>query len=605
MVLAQKVDWQSYLSSSLSGLIEMKTKEVETDLMKQTKALARRKEALAEMEKAASTHDLGASAVSIHSGALKATSRRPTILPQAHVIPLPFGISISGRCNPSEFVYFRVLLDSPGDIITIKLESQDGDPDLFVSHEELPTLLDHQWESTSYEEADIIRIRPHNPNYSTGNYFVGVMSSCHQSNFTISAECSQEDDTVSPHMEVVNNLVGNLSLLANVDTARLLKDFQGARLEMQQCRAQQLEKEAERVAKGAHAKTLRQNAMIHNHSHGPSNAKLMTMTNKLELQAATLPQPHSAPDMKAMMAGTGIKARASSLGTKHFTPSQAVLAEEPEIFTPPEQADSSSVEELAMDQFLGLTTTAIRASGGVGIGYDSSLTSSVESKLSNYSISQSASVASGFIEVWDGDGRRKMSQMAGLDAAVTAVGALDQCMIKARPHSPDLAEKLSTLPSPASRPEVSQPGLLPAVVPLPNTPVKHRYKVARVTHACGREELEMSQRLLGRNRVNQQPQGANGIKDARGTRGATGGATRGARTTAPFEGASRATGMSTSRQARKGVRTAKTRNLPAYLMDANDAGLGHVAGPIAGTEGKPRTKMEVALRNAGLLHLKS
>lgn len=74
-----------------------------------------------------------------------------------------------------------------GKSISVSLESNIGDPDLYMAIAEPPTEKEYTWRSVR-EGSDLILIHPQDPNYVYGIYYIGV--SCPSSDSSFKVPCS-------------------------------------------------------------------------------------------------------------------------------------------------------------------------------------------------------------------------------------------------------------------------------------------------------------------------------------------------------------------------------------------------------------------------------
>jgi len=73
-----------------------------------------------------------------------------------------------------------------GKSISVSLDSDDGDPDLYMAIAEPPTEKEYTWRSVR-EGSDNILIHPQDPNYVYGIYFIGVSCPSTDSSFSVYA----------------------------------------------------------------------------------------------------------------------------------------------------------------------------------------------------------------------------------------------------------------------------------------------------------------------------------------------------------------------------------------------------------------------------------
>ena len=71
-----------------------------------------------------------------------------------------------------------------GKSVSVTLESEKGDPDLYMAIAEAPTEKEYTWRSVR-EGSDVILIHPKDPNYVLGIYYIGVSCPSSDSSFRV------------------------------------------------------------------------------------------------------------------------------------------------------------------------------------------------------------------------------------------------------------------------------------------------------------------------------------------------------------------------------------------------------------------------------------
>ena len=89
-----------------------------------------------------------------------------------------------------------------GKSISVSLESNVGDPDLYMSIAEPPTEKEYTWRSVR-EGSDLILIHPKDPNYVYGIYYIGVSCPSSDSSFKVSCLLLCPSEFAAQHAAVL------------------------------------------------------------------------------------------------------------------------------------------------------------------------------------------------------------------------------------------------------------------------------------------------------------------------------------------------------------------------------------------------------------------
>ncbi|GBG27054.1 Zinc finger CCCH domain-containing protein 62 [Hondaea fermentalgiana] len=124
---------------------------------------------------------------------------------------LELGEHVTAVMEASKYLYFRFVLPSADSFLTVSIHSRDGDPDVFLSNEAVPTLKDYTWRTSAIGNRRIV-LAPGEAKYRSGVYIAGIYS-------LTSASCSlvvevQNSDYGCEELDHVSALTRKFNIIA-------------------------------------------------------------------------------------------------------------------------------------------------------------------------------------------------------------------------------------------------------------------------------------------------------------------------------------------------------------------------------------------------------
>lgn len=130
---------------------------------------------------------------------------------EIHIRDITMGEPTHAAVENGKFSYFRFVVPSADSFLTISIQSDDGDPDLFLSNEAVPTIKDHKWRTSAIGNLRIV-LPPGSSGYHAGVYIAGVYSLT-PSKFSLLAEL-QNNDYGCEELDHVSSLTRKFNIIA-------------------------------------------------------------------------------------------------------------------------------------------------------------------------------------------------------------------------------------------------------------------------------------------------------------------------------------------------------------------------------------------------------
>jgi len=225
--LVESVDWETYFGQQEAALKTHDEKKNEVTMTEEEKALRERKSLL---KSKTAPEESGAP-----SGASSRPSSRSELSPfkSQRVLPLYPDKVVEGKLKPNVYAYYFIAVDDPDTSLHFRLKSVQGDADMFISIDCLPSRMHHLWKTISITSEKSIDIYPHHKESKVGKYVVAVYSRAHKARFKLVVQKQLGEVDESEHMASTRKIVRRLSLLSKYKVTSLLQDFESASAEVE------------------------------------------------------------------------------------------------------------------------------------------------------------------------------------------------------------------------------------------------------------------------------------------------------------------------------------------------------------------------------------